>query len=838
MARLRRQVGIRTAQINLPRAESAGPAIVKTATSLATQAFEKQADKRTQEAQIAAAALNFERDSDGNLTAPTLPIGENGQLAPSLYDRAFTNMVGQRYIQQIKLDTGSRLNEIANQHILDPSGFQKVAEAYVQKVTDLAPDILKPDVNITAQTAMVEIHNRISRALAEKEWDDSRNIQLLTIDNIEDDVMSYALGGDDDAVLQNIIQMETNLLQGQGPNFWGDAFVTARNQALNDNLISSYIMGNITRLPNDEVVMGEAIEQLQNFADGKDKVKGFKNGEIKMIDAVEAIPSPEKRAIVAANGIKAIKARKANFLNTEDARHQRQFDNFLAAFMQKAVKAEFVGERVDRDWLLDWFFQANDTDNEALKARIRAELQTAFPIGAKPTEYELNYLAQAEDMVERTFASQDRYAKEKGVDRFELLPIEVQDDFNKSLPAQIGVFALPQTIAGARLADRVYENMAPTLRWHSEDQGGTPANQINEFIRTDMQMLGLIPLSAINYFDATLGNIEQGGSNEVMRMLSFFDAMRDTPNVRSKLKTALGDTNFTALAFMQDHMMPSQMTDSNVLRDVVERASKNQLFDPVRVLNKENQALIEESIRSSLASANDPWNKWQGAAIPSALIQETIDKIPGQAHLLGIDPSSKQLKAVGESIVEELLTSPDSRWRRDPLGMNADKARGFGMHGPDFFSGTALGGLLSQQPSAGISEYPPTYWAEKWATNHPATASGIVNDAITPALQNDLNKIDSSVPLHAGKNVHVVYSAGESILAQEPAFEMYITTDRDPVRITTNLKWDGEPVYFYPQDSVIAYKEIIRSTKEAETEIRKAQKASQPFIPFERPIRP
>ena len=840
MAREFRRIGIRTAEVRLPAPASVGPALLKTASGIADRAFAAQSDKRTQEAQVAAAALNFERDAEGNLQAPSLPIGENGLLAPSIYDRTYTTMVGQRYIQQLDVDVSERLNTIASEHILDPDGYAVVAEAYVNRVTDLAPDMLKPDVNMSAQRTMVEHFNRITRNRSEFDWTDSRNQQIAAIDRSVEEAQSAAVAGDDDLVMEQYIKMEAGLLQGQEPNFWSDAYPEARREAFNEQLISSYIIGDVVRLPNDEVSMSLAAEAVQDFVDGNAKVKVIKNGEMVMMDVKDAMPNEEKRAIIGANAIKAIGNREAAFVNVENARDQRQFDEFLEKFMRQAVAAEFVGQQADRNWLLTEFDKADATGNEPLKARIRAELKQAMPTGGTLTEYEKDYFAQAQDMIERTLAAQDIYATKQGVERFELLTPETQKAFNDSLPPLIGVFALDQTKEGARLADQVYENMAPDLVWQSADQGGSPFESLDHFIKTQMQGLGLVPKTAINYFQNTLGNIEQAGGEEVMRVASLFESMRATPNLRGKLKSALGEANFAALAFMSDNMLPSQVRDTAILTDVVKRAHNGNLYDPWKAMSEDARAVMKEQMVTTLKAHNTPWLGKNGAAIPFELLMEAEQKIPGVAHLLGIDPSDGQLEAIAETIVNELVTSRDSRWRLDPIGLNADKARTFGMHGPDFFEGTALGSALSKQPATGYAEYPPMYWAELWASDHTASPKEIHRDAIMPALQEQLNLIQSPVKLRAGENVHVLYNAGQSVLAQEPAFEMYITVKGgDAEQITTDGKWNGEPVYFYPQDSVLKLRQEMMDAEELDEDerIRKQQERdAMPMVPNDKNV--
>jgi hypothetical protein len=818
--------------VNLPERVSVGPAIVNTAQGVADRAFEKQADKRTQEAMIAAAALNFERDVDGNLSAPTLPIGENGLLAPSIYDRAYTKMVGQRYTQQLQIDTTSRISAIANKFILDPSGFAEVAGEYVAKVTELAPDMLKPTVNMNAQKVMVEHHNRISRDLAERDWTDARNTQIATIDKIEDELASYLVAGDTEAALDKYIEFEAGLIDGMGPNFWADAYPAARRAALQSKVVQAQIVGDITRLPNDSVVMADAVQQLIDFKDGEGNVHIIRDGQVVEVPVTEAMPDENERRILSTNGITAINARESAFKNTTNTRHLRQYKEFEQWFTPYVSTLEAAGGKAEIPKLMDWFWRADATDNQDLKDRIRAEINRAVTTGgSQGTQFDRNVSRQFQRMQEKQIISRQNFADKMGVERFDLLPPDLREQYRMSEPALLGVFNLPQTKESAEKAIDLYKGFGPEIVWESEVQGGSDIETLKRHINLGMQQLGIVDLDAINYFGNVLGNIETASGNEVVRMLSIFDEMRDTPNLRGKLKSAFGEANFAALNFMTDNMMPSQMADSAYLTDVVQQAKEGKLFDSWSLLDKDDKITLEDRLDKSLQNYNDPWFGFEGAGLPPELRMEARSMLPGAINGLGANPSDKALRSVADGIVDELLTSADSRWRRSTLGLNHDKARAFGQHGPDLFVGSRIAVPASKQPGTGIAEYPPEFF-------YPS--SELIEDAVTPHFQKVLNLMQSEVPLWAGKNAHLRYNAGRSALTGRREYEIYVSIKGgDPEQVTTNGFFVGEPVYISFDEAVAEYKAGIIKQEEIDQEgrIRRQEEIdAMPMVPNDRGI--
>ena len=267
MARLRRQIGITGAEVRLPQQQSVGPAIIKTASNFAQRAYDKKADQRTQEAQIAARAINFERDGDGNLTAPRLPIAANGMIAPSIYDRAYTKMVSTKYLNQIKIDTSAQLNMIASKFVNDPSGYQKVAEGYVAKVTDLAPEILKTDVNQAAQMTMVEHFNRIVRVTSEKDHAESKDLSVKTLNLMGDELHDYQISGaSDDVVAAQVMKLRANIFDGRdvrdgGSGFYSEAEMMTMRSNLDRQVVLNQMIGTVSGLPDD----GD-VEHVRMFA--------------------------------------------------------------------------------------------------------------------------------------------------------------------------------------------------------------------------------------------------------------------------------------------------------------------------------------------------------------------------------------------------------------------------------------------------------------------------------------------------------------------------------------------------------------------------------------------
>lgn len=360
--KVRRQVGIRHARISIPERASAGPALIRSAQSIADREFEKLSDQRTQEAQVAAAKLNFERNDEGHLVAPSLPIADNGLLAPSIYDRVYTQMVGQRYLNQIKIDTNERIATIATNHWDDPSAFREVAEAYVQKVTDLAPDHLKPDVNTTAQIKMVEHFNHITRVKAERDHAAAKGVHLQAMGDIYDDVLGYAEAGAEEEAIAKMQEFRAKVAEGSfegGFNYFTEDEMQTHLETLEDGFTFGSLIGEINSVPDDELAYAEMVEKMTDFGMGKGKVKVIGlDGEVGYDDVENVFPNPEERNKIATHAIALLNQRATSFSNVQDKRLQRDWERFYDVYSPMALNALRGGE-VDLDWLFTEFDKAH-----------------------------------------------------------------------------------------------------------------------------------------------------------------------------------------------------------------------------------------------------------------------------------------------------------------------------------------------------------------------------------------------------------------------------------------------------------------------------------------------
>ncbi len=354
MARETRRIGITTAQVRLPQTQSFGPALVKTAATFASREFDKLADTRTQEAIVAASALNFERDAEGNLIAPTVPIGDNGLLAPSIYDRKYTQMVGQRYLQQMQIDISETINGIAADNPFEPETFRTLAEGYVSKVTDLAPDYLKADVNNAAQVKMVEHFNHIIRVRAERDHAEAKGLQIITIDGHMDDLAGYVAGGADPEIVGGaMLKARAAIEQGDEFHFWLDDEKQHMLDAIDRQYAIASISKLITSIPQgDEVAYSDVRLALNSFARGE--------GTFPMVDEagnVAHVPLDEmpinqlERIAIADFGTRILNDQEQAFTNTLDTRVQRDWEDFFNWYSPHAMEALTGNTPIDMDRL-------------------------------------------------------------------------------------------------------------------------------------------------------------------------------------------------------------------------------------------------------------------------------------------------------------------------------------------------------------------------------------------------------------------------------------------------------------------------------------------------------
>jgi hypothetical protein len=561
MARLSRRVGIRTAQINLPRSDSAGPAIVKTAANLGQIAFQKQADKRTQEAQLAAASLNFERDGEGNLVSPSLPTGENGLLAPSIYDRTYTDMVSQRYVQQIKIDTAERLNLIATEHRFDPSGYREVAEAYVAKVTELAPDRLKADVNGTAQIRMVEHFNHIIREKAERDHTEAGQVHSQSIDVDYDDAAGYAVSSqtpeDDATVGAKILEIRAKIEEGKSFNFWNEAEAQERIDLIDKKIALSYLTGEITRLANDPLTHAEAIEQLNQFAMGVGEIKTVDElGIVVMRPVSEVYPNPEDREVIAAAGIGIIKDKEAARGNLEAEQFGKQNDSFHEWWLPHSIQRAGEGRMVDMDMLAGWFEKASAERNHSLMESIQRIMLSAWSsaAGDSGTRVQRRAAAAIANHARVMDQAQREFMGEHGLENLEGLSIEQRQNLSDALWRKAGDIDIPQSAEMAEDIGGLYLAMSG-LQGIDLNIGGSSLPEIQHYIKSSAGRVGVIGWDISIPMNEMLSSENQDQIDRALDIGRMLYAERATSR-NMEDSTALGHRNGRALTYIFENYAP------------------------------------------------------------------------------------------------------------------------------------------------------------------------------------------------------------------------------------------------------------------------------------------
>lgn len=566
MARLRREVGIRPVSVNLPARVTPGPAIVRTAQTVAGIAFEKQADKRTQEAQLAAAAIDFERDGQGNLISPSLPIGENGLVGPSIYDRAYTKMVSARYLQQTQIDVSERLNLIATEHMLDPSGFREVAEGYVAKVTELAPDMLRGDVNNTAQIKMVEHFNHIIREKAEFDFNESRNVHVNSINTLYDDLHGYTVSGASDEIVgAQMLKIRAAIEEGRAMNYWDDAGVELQKQSMDQQFAVASIIGQITKLADDPLTHAAAIAQLTEFALGEGTIKMVDElGTVTMEPVADVLPNTADRDAIAAVGISIIEGKERGRAGLSNATDQRQNDQFDEWYLSHAMKMGGLGQGLDQEQLRAWFQKADFANNEPLEKRILAIMQGEWAqnsLGGGTAAERRAALALSDVMRVQSRVRQEYFDKH-GIQSEDELSPEQQMDLRDVMWRTSGPVDIPQSQTMAEVLTPMYDSMAG----YEVDFRTSDLEDIQNWIDRGAANSGVITWEMSVPLNSML---QSGNDDQINRALDIGRMMFDHPAIKNNMAsdTAMG-RNGEALAYLFENSGPGRI-QANLVTDTL-----------------------------------------------------------------------------------------------------------------------------------------------------------------------------------------------------------------------------------------------------------------------------
>jgi len=555
--------------MNLPTPRSIGPAIIKTAETAQQIAARRGIHQRTQEANLAAQAMTFERDGDGNLTAPKLPLGNNGLVAPNIYDTQYTAMVTQRYVQQMKIDMSEQLNEIATNNRFDPDAYRVVAEKYLSKVTEIAADNVKGDINVFGQQIMVGHFNYIVRELSEREHRASAKTHELENQRVSDLASQAAYSGlDADLIHSSILIVEANILDGIGFNYYDGADAAAKNINFEGRMALSFKMGEISRMPQGAETTAFAIEEFTRLAEGIGDLQVIRNGKITDVPIVELYPDFEIRTAMAEELIGAVFRRESSREGFESEQFNTQDDSYVGWYEPHIVSSLVNGTPIDVGTMFKWFQQAEADENLALQTKIRADLKAAYATTANKTgtAFEQIFARVLEDYADGFTRELNKWLKKTGqVDSD--VSNEEMSNFKDAFDRFWGGLDLPQTTASAMVMDNFYSHTAGfVLNNDPNSMRNLPMSpeirleRVEQYI--DQSMMGRTGVIGLDFssrmnpiFNNPDGNIEQTN-----RALDIARMMYERPALKKNMSssTAFG-RNGQALAYIFENYAPGRI---------------------------------------------------------------------------------------------------------------------------------------------------------------------------------------------------------------------------------------------------------------------------------------
>jgi len=818
MARLTRQVGIRSAQVRLPGPSSAGPAIVKTAAGMADRAFEKQADKLTQEAQIAAADLNLERDGDGNLAAPRLPLSDNGMLTPSIYDRKYTEMVSNRYLNQSKIDTSERLNLIASKFVHDPEGYKTAAEAYVNKVTELAPDMLKPDVNQSAQMTMVEHFNRIVRVTGEKDHAEAKEYSMRSLNLLSDDLHGLQMAGaTPEAIVAKVLELRANILEGRDVREGGFGFHSKAAQQdmfdqIDRRLVINDLIAGINELPDNDLAYAVQLEAMTDLALGIDtkvtKIDEF--GQMQEVDIMEIFPNPADRELIASTITGVLETKVKTYSNLRDERLNANFKEVFNWLTSDMVEAALTGQPLDLEPVYAAFKVA---DRDVIEKGYAPDLRNALASviekyttqsSGKGTKFDREANTSYQAWVDRMSASVNRMLN--GRDPSTLSDEELQK-INEFAMDEAGFisFGSNQSEPAAEGVGRFYNGMTSTNQTHAywdyaidnpDDEAAWGK------IARDIPDMAKIGLWSQELRDTILGRLQnpEGLSPKVLKStMSLAKMLWDHKSFRTNMmdSSALGTRVGGAL---QEIFDAGVQANPSAVMDVLanHRRPGYQPHKPMSGMSPTEQVEFKEAVEGRILNfvqnrnylgiggkkgAEVPFFNWKPFAdevtdIPDFAVKMVIDKVAVEASRIDPENPSTIDPFIGKAVKETF----------EQLGLGGSKLE----YSPDRYS-----------PEYVTRKWPPSSWVASWdkptyatvmygpetmIAQHPQLKTSenpyVDVDAVMEYVFEDFQKMldkeskmrwpDDPTHFTAGKNAATRYSSVKTGLHGETIYEVVL----------------------------------------------------------------
>ena len=398
MARIRSRVQVESARINIERPPSIGPAVSQLAGQVQQFAGERLESKRLEQAKLAAEAVTFERDGQGRIMAPNVPLGRDGNPVPSIYDEAFTQQLMTRYGQRLEQEGRKTFQELALQNRNNPAAFDAAADAYRKSINEVAHPFIKGKIDDQLLTLQVAHSNHLARN--REQWEYQRNYDtfVATLESRLSDLSSVIANTTDD--LQ--IQLNVESLYAVYDKAIEDQLITGGDrEALDKQVMLTMSRAAVARmvdgLPATDTAETNMINQLTKIIEGKGELPVFdpQKGRIVMMDAETAIPNELERQSVVQGVREYLSARKTARNQWIDATNIAHTNQILVRELPLMWQARDEKSFYKVDPLLE--ILALNPMNEQLQSRISGlvsvmEAHNADVLTRRDTDSQINYL--------------------------------------------------------------------------------------------------------------------------------------------------------------------------------------------------------------------------------------------------------------------------------------------------------------------------------------------------------------------------------------------------------------------------------------------------------------
>ena len=296
MARYQRQTRIMQSRARLPgETGEVGRAIVKTADVARTIIAEKAEAEALEKAALAVQAYAFERDTNGHIVAPPMPENDK-TFGMTVYDRAYSEMMLDRYGQQIVLDGRKKLTQFANENPLQPDAFTAAANSYIESVKENVLPHIAGAAGDQLMSMAVGIGNNIARKRTEWDRKNALDTGIETINVLAGEAQSLAAAGaqpsevmaQQERVMNEWLKLEKNLLVNPGERF------LLERQMDRDTALGITIHGlTLTPPTNEDEAMAQI--KLNKLKNGEGNLTVVRDGAYVEVPVTDILPTSAER---------------------------------------------------------------------------------------------------------------------------------------------------------------------------------------------------------------------------------------------------------------------------------------------------------------------------------------------------------------------------------------------------------------------------------------------------------------------------------------------------------------------------------------------------------------